>query len=1038
MNSNKSVKANFELNEYKLTITSPNGSVTKFPDQTTYTYGTVVTLTAIPNIGYRFIDWTGSVTNPTISSTTIVMDKNKAVSVRFLRHYEVRTLAELQSIAGGDLEGYYILMNDIDASDTTQKGFLPIGSHPTSPDTTSFRGVFDGNGKRIINLMVNQNTSGPIGLFSIIGEKGEVRNLIIENGKVISRDSEAGGLVGLNRGSISDCLIIGDVIYNGDSDTYMGGLVGYNGGTITCSFSTGRVRVVSQRYMTLMGGLVGKNSSHGKIRNCISSAHILGEPNIWGWMYAGGLIGINEGTVDQSFFVGIVGNTGGNFCGGLIGGNSGGSVTNSFWDIETSGQSVSDGGKGKTAKEMKQQATFMNFDFKNDWGITETQSYPYLRLLSPPLHLYIPEITGESGSVILDPPGNVYPLGTAVTLTAVPNQPKYHFTGWNGSLTNHMTISTTVLMDTHKTVTADFSINQYPLIGNPINGTITRTPSQATYSHGTEVQVTAQPNTGYHFAGWTGDVPPGNETQNHLTVFMDSTRTLTARFEPNPYHLVVRAEHGSVLQVPSLATYPYGTQVTLIPRPETGYHFTWWSNSDINQLPWWADETVDPTTSPLTLTMTADTTATAFFRRSYEIRTLSELQSMATGDLKGYYTLMNDIDASDTANWNDEGTTEGLREGFRPIGKDQDYYNSFQGVFDGNGKKIFGLTINRPREDGVGLFGSVSPVGQIKNLTLEGGSVTGNNRVGGMIGYSGGGATRVTDCATSMTVMGNGTVGGLIGNISSAEITGCIAHGPVTGGAGYAGGLIGESDYAIVRNCSATGPVIGEHIGGLIGASLYPYSQITECTASGKVTGTSPEGLMSGLVGECEESLITNCSSYCEVTGLGGCVGGLVGHCWEMTSIKDCKVSGTITAAGSRGGFPSWREELGIGGLVGIAGSYTNIEDCTILASVTGSSTGSNRANVGGLVGYAYWNNLGILRCRSEGNIVSDSIAGGLLGKNYADFCYIQDSSSIGSVTGFDNVGGIIGDGTYSSIENCTASGAITGHSNVGGLVGFH
>jgi hypothetical protein len=118
---------------------------------------------------------------------------------------------------------------------------------------------------------------------------------------------------------------------------------------------------------------------------------------------------------------------------------------------------------------------------------------------------------------------------------------------------------------------------------------------------------------------------------------------------------------------------------------------------------------------------------TARFLPSHEIRTLEELQAIATGDLTGYYILMNDIDASVTATWNDAGTSEtDLLEGFRPIGVPSSTTpdtSTFRGIFDGNGKKITGLTINRPNTDCIGLFGYVWDGGEVRNLTLEGGNI---------------------------------------------------------------------------------------------------------------------------------------------------------------------------------------------------------------------------------------------------------------------------------------------------------------------------
>jgi uncharacterized repeat protein (TIGR02543 family) len=83
MTGNRSVTAHFTANQYTLTITTTgSGSVTKNPNQATYTYGQVVTLTAVPSSGWAFSSWTGDLSgnqNP----KTITMNSNKAVTAHF-------------------------------------------------------------------------------------------------------------------------------------------------------------------------------------------------------------------------------------------------------------------------------------------------------------------------------------------------------------------------------------------------------------------------------------------------------------------------------------------------------------------------------------------------------------------------------------------------------------------------------------------------------------------------------------------------------------------------------------------------------------------------------------------------------------------------------------------------------------------------------------------------------------------------------------------------------------------------------------------
>jgi len=76
--------------------------------------------------------------------------------------------------------------------------------------------------------------------------------------------------------------------------------------------------------------------------------------------------------------------------GGLVGRNYEGTVTNSFWDTETSGQSTSAGGTGKITAEMKSITTFTGAtwhitavaagvtDPTYIWNIVDDETYPFL------------------------------------------------------------------------------------------------------------------------------------------------------------------------------------------------------------------------------------------------------------------------------------------------------------------------------------------------------------------------------------------------------------------------------------------------------------------------------------------------------------------------------------------------------------------------------------------------------------------------------------------------------------------------------------
>ncbi|NCO28229.1 MAG: copper amine oxidase N-terminal domain-containing protein [Caldiserica bacterium] len=124
---------------------------------------------------------------------------------------------------------------------------------------------------------------------------------------------------------------------------------------------------------------------------------------------------------------------------------------------------------------------------------------------------------------------------------------------------------------TDHTIEATFAINTYTLDVTVVgNGSVTKDPDQQTYDHGTTVTLTATPDTGYHFVSWSGDVPSGHETDNPLTITMDSDKSITATFVINTYIITASAdEHGSVTPVNQVVNYGDPVSVTII--PDSGY-----------------------------------------------------------------------------------------------------------------------------------------------------------------------------------------------------------------------------------------------------------------------------------------------------------------------------------------------------------------------------------------------------------------------------------------------------------------------------------
>jgi hypothetical protein len=80
---------------------------------------------------------------------------------------------------------------------------------------------------------------------------------------------------------------------------------------------------------------------------------------------------------------------------------------------------------------------------------------------------------------------------------------------------------------TDHTISVTFAINTYTLTITATNGSVTKNPDQPMYTHGSSVQLTAVPSSGFHFKGWGGDT---SGFANPLTVPMVTNRAITANF----------------------------------------------------------------------------------------------------------------------------------------------------------------------------------------------------------------------------------------------------------------------------------------------------------------------------------------------------------------------------------------------------------------------------------------------------------------------------------------------------------------------------
>jgi hypothetical protein len=221
----------------------------------------------------------------------------------------------------------------------------------------------------------------------------------------------------------------------------------------------------------------------------------------------------------------------------------------------------------------------------------------------------------------------------------------------------------------------------------------------------------------------------------------------------------------------------------------------------------------------------------------------------------------------------------------------------FFGTFDGNGKAISNLKYKDANQEYVGLFQFVS--GTIANVKLVRATVIGNKSgTGSLVGYLQHGV--VKDCsATDVYVSGNLCVGGLIGR-ADGGVARCCSYGRVFG-IQYVGGLAGQLDAGTLVQCYSKATVVGNHsVGGLVGVTLDEFASVDSCYAMGSVDGTQYVG---GLAGQVVRGNLYRCYSTGEVTGqldVGGVTGSTrvlgeaIGCLWDKETSKQATSPGSV------------------------------------------------------------------------------------------------------------------------------------------------
>lgn len=212
-------------------------------------------------------------------------------------------------------------------------------------------------------------------------------------------------------------------------------------------------------------------------------------------------------------------------------------------------------------------------------------------------------------------------------------------------------------------------------------------------------------------------------------------------------------------------------------------------------------------------------------------------------------------------------------------------------------------------------------------------------------------------------------------------------------------GLFAYTEDAVIKDVSIYGDADGNTACGI--AAYGTNTEISGCSAYSVITGTAnySAGILGKDQGGCS---ISNCYNYGPVSGIGK-VGGIAGELSTSGTVYQCINQGDISCL-TAGNYM----------VGGIAGSLNGkLEQC----GNTGDVTSAGR-NTGGIAGQSVSAYAKITDCYNSGTVTHD-----------------------GGTSTLDSVGGIVGYGSYYSIENVhnygaviKASGSLT--TNIGGVIG--
>ena len=610
--NNATYIAQFEINSYTITVQSSNPAIGTTSGSGSYNYLTPVNITALPNAGYHFTQWSdGNTTNPRLISVTA----NATYTAQFaINSYAVGVTSNNSTMGSVSGSGTYNHNSTATLTATPYYGYHFVQwqdgntQNPrtvTVTDSAQYTAQFDYNSYLVTALSSNftLGTATGGGSYNYLSQVALAavpaphyhftmwNDSIEDNPRTITvtRDTTLTAHFAIDRHTIgvntanatqgttsgSDTVDYNTAVWISATPNYGYHFSQWNDGNssnprrvvvsqdtvFTASFAPNQYTATCMANDNSRGSVTSAGGSYNYLTSITFTAVPGANYHFLRWSNGSTdnpiTFTLTQDTTLTAIFVGLTAN---------VDDNTMGTATHT-----------------KTANLVEVVTAMPNYGYHfvqwqdgntdNPRTVTLTQDTVLTAYFSVNTY-YLTLVSNDTTMGTVSGSGS-YNYLTQVTFTATANE-HHHFVQWNdGNTTNPRLI--TLTSDT--TFIAQFEEDSRSSItvssNHPATGTVAGSGS---YDGGEQVVLTATPRTHYHFVQW-GD---GN-TQNPRTITVVGDADYTAVFEADIFTITVTANDPTMGSVMGGGEYGYGTEVTIAAQPFAGYGFRGWSDGDTNR-----------------------------------------------------------------------------------------------------------------------------------------------------------------------------------------------------------------------------------------------------------------------------------------------------------------------------------------------------------------------------------------------------------------------------------------------------------------------